>query len=186
MKRVGDDAATFLSFPPNFQNAEIEALGCAVDRQMKKLLHFVSGISVWSDMDAVSPKYYDYMAASLRAPYYSSEYDEKTKLGILKKTLQTYMFAGTVSAVEEMLSEIFLDAEFVPWFQYGGEPFHFKIRLPAEPSDEMIQKFLTILKRIKSQRSIIDSMETKTYQIDIPVYFATGEVHYMKLEETDD
>ena len=184
--RLGDERVTFLSLPPNFQTTENKALGYAVDQQMKKLMQFIHKVSVWSDLDNVDPKYYDYLAASIRAPFYSSEYDNDTKLAILKKALQTYMFAGTMLAEEQMLSNIFSDAKFVPFWEYGGEPYHFKIKVPFEPSEAMIAQFLTVLKRVKSQRSILDGMETKEYEIDISVYVATGEVHYTKLEEIDD
>ncbi len=184
--KLGDAGATYLSFPPNFQTDENKAMGYAVDRQMKKLMRFVRKVSVWSDLDHVESKYYDFLAASLRAPYYSSEYDDGVRLEILKKTLQTYMFSGTVLAEEELLKKIFLDAKFVPWYQYGGEPFHFKIVTPTEPSEEMIQKFLTILQRVKAQRSVLDGIDTKTYSIDMKAYAGVGVSATERLEETDD
>lgn len=184
--KLGDNGATYLSLPPNFQTIENKAMGYAVDRQMKKLMQFMRKVSVWSDLDHVDPKYYDYLAASLRAPYYSSEYDDEMRLEILKKTLQIYMFSGTVLAEEELLKRIFTDAVFVPWYEYGGEPFHFKIATPTEPSEEMIRKFLTILQRVKAQRSILDGIDTKKYTINLKAYAALGAIIYEGLEETND
>lgn len=186
MRKLGDMDTTFLSLPPNFQTVENRAMGYAVDRQIKKLMNFVRKVSVWSDLDNVEPKYYDYLAASLRAPYYSSEYDDDTRLEILKKTLQTYMFSGTVLAEEELLKKIFSDAKFVPWYEYGGVPFHFKIVTPTEPTEEMIQKFLTILRRVKAQRSILDGIDTKTYTIQLDTYAALGVSVSERLEEMND
>lgn len=181
--KLGESGVTYLSFPPNFQTAENKAMGYAIDRQMKKLLRIARKVSVWCDLNKVEPKYYDFLAASLRAPYYSSEYDNDIKLEILKKTLQTYMFSGTVLAEEELLKNIFSDAQFIPWHQYGGKPYHFKIKASVDSSEAMIEKFLVILKRVKSQRSILDGMETKTYNIDVTDYFSSGIVHYSRLEE---
>lgn len=186
MKKLGERNATFLALPPNFQTEENRALGYAVDRQLAKLMEFVKKVSVWSQLDSVAPKYYDFLAASLRAPYYSSEYDEKIRLEILKKTLQTYMFAGTVLAEEKLLKEIFDDAQFVPWYEYGGKPYHFKIVTPTEPSEELIQKFLVILQRVKAQRSILDGIDTKTYHIDINAYAAIGITGTERMEEVYD
>lgn len=181
--KIGDTDVTYLSLPPNFQTLENRAMGYAVDKQMKKLFVLSRKLLVWADLDNVSPRYYDYLAASLRAPYYSSEYEDKVRLEILKKTLQTYMFAGTVRADEELIAKIFSDAEFVPWYKYGGIPFHFKIRVPTDPSEQMIEKFLIILRRVKSQRSIIDGIETKTYSISIKAYASGGLWDYERLEE---
>lgn len=183
--KLGDSGVTYLSLPPNFQTVENRAMGYAVDKQMRKLMGFIRKISVWSNLNNVDSKYYDFLAATLRAPYYSSKYDDEIRLEILKKTLQTYMFAGTVLAEEELLKMIFTDAEFVPWYKYGGEPYHFKIKVPVDPTEELIAKFLTILKRVKSKRSILDGMETKTYEIDMTEYFTAGTIHYTRLEEAN-
>lgn len=184
--RIGDEGATYASFPPNFQNAENLSMGYTIDRQCKKLLEFCKNISVWSNLDNVNPRYYDVLAANLRAPYYSSEYDESTRLEILKNTLKTYMFAGTVRAEDELINTMFADAEFVPWFKYDGKPFHFKIIVPTDPSEETVSKFITILERVKSARSIIDGIETKTYVVDLKSYATSGIWNFERMEESDD
>lgn len=50
----------------------------------------------------------------------------------------------------------------------------------------MIQKFLTILQRVKAQRSILDGIDTKKYTINLKAYAALGATIYEGLEETDD
>lgn len=181
--KLGEEGATYYSLPPNLQNAENYAMGYAVDRQMKKLMEFYKKMLVWPDIENVDPKYYGYLAASIRALYYSEEYDNETRKEILKDALKTYMFAGTITSEEELLEKLFPDAVFVPWYEYDGEPYHFKIIVPTDPSQETLTRFVSILKRVKAQRSIIDAIETKTYYIDMTVEAGIGLWNHKSMNE---
>lgn len=95
MYEFDDIGSTYLSLPPNMQTVENECFGYALDRQMKLFHRLAKTLTVWSDMDSVDPKYYDFMAMCLRAPYYRSEYSDKVKLELLKAAILSYRFAGT-------------------------------------------------------------------------------------------
>ncbi len=165
---LGDKDVTYMSLPPNFQTEENHALGYAFDRQVKKLMEAAKNIPVWTNLDNIPEKYYDYIAASIRAPYYSSQYDAETRKGILKSVFQVYMFAGTCRGVEELISRIFLGAAlFVPWYEYGGEAFHFRISVHGSPVRDTLNKFKEILKRVKAKRSVLDAIE---YIIGFNIY----------------
>lgn len=181
--KLGEIGTTFLSMPPAFQDIEDQCFGYAVDRQMKKVMSKVKSVAVWSDMDSVDAKYYGYMAAMLRSPYYSTDLSESDKLNVIKNTLKVHSYAGSVKAIKELLSIVFPLSEFQAWYEYDGEPYHFRILIDDNPSDELLKKFADILKYIKPQRSIIDGLETNTHIFDIQTYISTGEWHYERLEE---
>ena len=165
---LGDKDVTYMSLPPNFQTEENHALGYAFDRQVKKIMEAAKNIPVWTNLDNIPEKYYDYIAASIRAPYYSSQYDAETRKGILKSAFQVYMFAGTCRGVEELISRIFLGAAlFVPWYEYGGKAFHFRISVHGSPVRDTLNKFKEILKRVKAKRSVLDAIE---YIIGFNIY----------------
>ena len=165
---LGDKDVTYMSLPPNFQTEENYALGYAFDQQVKKLMEAARNIPVWTNLDNIPEKYYDYMAASIRAPYYSSQYDSETRKGILKSAFQVYMFAGTCRGVEELISKVFLGAAlFVPWYEYGGKTFHFRISVHGSPVRDTLNKFREILKRVKSKRSVLYAIE---YIISFNIY----------------
>ncbi len=157
---IGDSGVTYLSLPPNFQTEENNALGYTVDRQLKKFMDVSGDIAVWTNPGNVPEKYYDYMAASIRAPYYASQYDASTRLGILEGAFLVYMFAGTRKGVEELVSRVFSgEASFVPWYEYEGLPYHFRISVHSSPVKDTHKKFKEILKRVKAARSVLDVVE---------------------------
>lgn len=183
--KIGEIGTTFLSMPPAFQNIEDQCFGYAVDRQLKKVMDKAKSVAVWSDMEGVNPKYYGYMAAMLRSPYYLSSLSDSDKLNVIKTTLKSHSYAGTVKGIKELLKAVFPSAVFVPWYEYEevGEPFHFKIVLDTSPSEELVRRFADILKYVKPQRSIIDGMETRTHIFDLQSFISTGEWHSERLEE---
>lgn len=154
MYQFDDVGSTFLSLPPNLQTTENDCFGYALDRQMEKMHRLARQITVWSDLDNADPKYYDYLAMTIRAPYYKSEYSNKQKLGLIKSALLTRQYAGTIKAIEELLSHTITDALFVPWYEYGGKPFFFKIIVDAdEVDDKSMREFVRMISTVKSARS---------------------------------
>lgn len=159
MYQFDDVGSTFLSLPPNLQTTENDCFSYALDRQMAKMHKLAKQITVWSNLDNVDPKYYDYLAVTIRAPYYKSEYSNELKLRLIKSALLTRRYAGTMKAIEELLSHTFPDAIFVPWYKYDGKPYHFKIAIEKEPTEDGKELFEAMLQRAKAARSIIDSVE---------------------------
>ena len=75
-----------MSMPPVFQNIEDKCFGYAVDRQLAKVMEKTKSVAVWADMDSVDARYYGYMAAMLRSPYFLSSLWESDKIKTIKTT----------------------------------------------------------------------------------------------------
>lgn len=177
--KLGENNATHMSLPPNLRESEDKAYAYAFDRQMKKLLALAEKLNVWSDLDGVNPRYYDYIAANLRTPYYDSKYSDSQKLRLIKRTFETYRFAGTAKAIEQLITAVFSDARFVPWYEYAdgpGEPYHFKIVTAGIPSVDGKALLETMLKRVKAARSIIDGIEIVENPVTTEIYTGMGAI----------
>jgi P2-related tail formation protein len=159
MYKYDDVGSTFLSLPPNLQTTENECFGYAFDRQMQKMNRLAHQLSVWGDLDNTDPKYYDYMAMTIGAPYYKSEYTDAQKLGIIKSAPMKRRYAGTIKAIEELLKNTISSASFMPWYEYGGEPYHFKVKTGEVPDADLKTVFNAMLKRVKAARTIFDFIE---------------------------
>ncbi len=157
--RIGSKGVTYVSLPPNLQTPENYALTVAFDCEMSRLIDYLEKLQLWTALDKADVRYYDQMASNLRALYYQSDYSNIKKLGIIKKALQIYTYAGTQLAVQELLNSIFDDAKFIPWYEYEGLPYHFKIKVTNISSENTVAKFNTILAKVKAKREILDVIE---------------------------
>lgn len=159
-RNLGEDRALFLTLPPNMQDEDTEAFSYAVDRQIAKLLPLAAKLNVWGNLDGVDPKFYDLLAVTINAPSYRSEYSDEQKQKLIKTALQTYYKLGTRGAVEEVLNSLYEKSGYVPWWEYGGAPYHFKIRADDQRTFNVEQIFIRLLRKVKAAREIMDSMET--------------------------
>lgn len=174
MYKIGDIGGLYMSMPPNMQNLEMEAFDYAVERQMSRMVKLAKKMNVWGDLDHVDPKHYDYVAACLRTLYYRSEMENAQKLAIIKNSMMTYRYAGSVKAIEELLRNLFREAEFVPWYEYGGRPYHFKILVSGDPDTETKRTLESVLKKVKAARSVIDAVEIKERTVQTGFYVGLG------------
>lgn len=74
---------------------------------------------------------------------------------------------GTKAAVETAISAIYPDTKVSEWWEYGGEPFHFKLLLDATFENVDPDKHRRVLQKLncyKNLRSVLDDVE----------YFDTG------------
>lgn len=170
MYRIDDIGGLFASLPPNLQNAKNEAYCYALDRLFQKTVMYSKKIGIWTDIKNTESKWYDYMATCIRTPYYRSDYSDEQKRKLIEGTLLTYKYAGSRRAVENMLINIFGEARFVPWYEYEGEPYHFKVVVSKKPSKEDKDLFTRMLKRVKSAREIIDEVDIITGKFEAKWY----------------
>lgn len=188
MYKIDDVGSLYQSLPPNLQTIENDCLGYAIDRQFAKLYKIAKELTIWSDLDGVNPRYYDQIAKTARASYYKSEYDDKKKLGIIKSAVMTRRHSGSVKAVEELVSKAFYYADFIPWYEYNGEPYHFKIIIKDEPDSESKQLFEEMLKKTKAARSIIDGVEIDSDKLSMQLYtgLAVQQVRIVSIPNMED
>jgi P2-related tail formation protein len=170
MFNIDDVGGLYGSLPPNMQTVDNECMCYAIDRQIKRLASIARELTVWGDLDGVNPRYYDQAALTVRAPYYKSEYDDGKKLGLIKSAVLSRRYAGSVRAVEELIGNAFKYAVFVPWYEYGGEPYHFKVVIKDEPDGSSKALFEEMVRKVKAARSIIDGVELDADGFSMNVY----------------
>lgn len=158
MYKFDDLGSTYISLPPNLQDVDNECFGYALDKQMKRFHKLANQLTIWSDLDNVDPKYYDYLALCVKAPYYKSSYPDDKKLQLIKSAIEMHRYAGTQRAVDKLLELIFDKAYFQAWYEYGGEPYHFRPKVYDVLTEDAIAEFVDIVKKVKAARSIMDAI----------------------------
>ena len=98
----------------------------------------------------------DELAWQFHCDYYDKSADIQTKKNLVKQSIKIHRTKGTPQAVIDLLRTAFpSDTILLEWFDYGGEPFHFKILTSAfEGYDE--EKFLQALNSVKNARSYLE------------------------------
>lgn len=138
---------------------EVKALSYALQQACRLLYRYSQRLYIYSNLDEQPEEVIDLLASELRTQYYRSTLDIDTKRRLVKNTLIWYMSAGTPEAVEELVAKVFGEGEVKEWFQYGGQPYYFKILTNAPMNQESIKQFQDMIARVKNVRSHLENIE---------------------------
>lgn len=147
--------------PHTFLTDEGRALAAAIGRLTGELCKKITAIVFWGDIENASPVVLDALAQELDCPFYSDNLSDDQKRSIIAATFRYNSHISTVGAVQEILNAAFGGGKITEWFDYDGEPYHFKLNLPIAfgkkyISREVIENFYKILEKAKNKRSKLD------------------------------
>lgn len=90
------------------------------------------------------------------------------KRALIKKAIELHRYKGTKWALLNVLKELSLKGDIKEWFEYGGEPYHFKVEITS------IAKQLTI-KKVQSLYRLIDEYKNvRSWLEDLILVYLTG------------
>ncbi len=153
------------------------ALSFAVKQVMQKLNEKIELTYLYYNLDKQPDAILDHMAAELRTQYYNSSLPRETKVNLIKNTLHWYQTLGTPSAVEEVIQTVFGAGELEEWFEYGGEPYHFRVATEEIITEENTEKIANMIERVKNKRSILDGLN-KLQNLRPDIHAGIGMVTY--------
>lgn len=144
---------------------KVKALGYAIQRAMQRLIGYCQNTSVYSAIDTAPEQVLDMLALELNTQYYDDSQSIDVKRNLIKNTLVWYMKTGTPASVEEAVAAVFGNGEIEEWFEYGGEPYRFRVRTSnINSTDEMIQQLMDVINAMCNVRSHLDEVSVEVIQ----------------------
>ncbi|MBP2655420.1 MAG: phage tail protein [Firmicutes bacterium] len=128
--------------------SELQAVSCAVDN-----LLIVSNVS--SQPEAVI----DHLAWQWHVDFYDDTLDLATKRSLVQNAINWHRKKGTVAVVQEYVSTVLSNGIVSEWFDYGGEPYYFKVSTDEVISSLSIyEKLVDIINAVKNARSWLEGV----------------------------
>lgn len=149
--------------PDNLKSNEVIAFSYALKKACRYVLDRVDRIELYTKIDKLPENILDYLALELRTQYYDEELDITVKRELIKNTLPWYMKAGTAAAVSELLTTVIGNGSVQEWFEYGGNPYMFKITTQEQLTKENMEKFAAIIDNVKNARSKLDGFDKEEH-----------------------
>lgn len=117
---------------------------------------------VTANIDVLDNAVLDLLACDFKVDWWDPEYTVEEKQQTLKDSWQVHRTLGTKAAVERAISAIYPYTTLEEWFEYGGDPYHFRIRINlsddyADP--ERMQRVLARMNYYKNLRSHNDRIQ---------------------------
>lgn len=165
MKNITLNEVKFLQLLPQWmQNDDTDkSIAESLDKNVKDICSRKAVLSKWNDaaIDAMSEKHLDLLAYELNITWYLYDASIERKRKIVKEARHVHWKLGTKWAIEYVLSIYFTSAEVHEWFEYGGEPGHFKVTSKGEELHRNDATFVKVLNSVKRFSQHFDEVEVE-------------------------
>lgn len=151
----------FIKLLPQFMrdDAAVSGLASGVGEIIRDLAESVELLSTWDHIDKLSESELDELAWELNIQWYDTGASLEVKRGLIKNSDKVFQRLGTKWAVENIIATYFGEGYIEEWFEYGGDPGHFRVLSP-NPSlnNERLTEFLNLLNKVKRASAKLDEI----------------------------
>lgn len=140
---------------------KMAALAEAIAGLLARRREEIERLAVYPHIDRLDEGLLDILAHDFKVDWWDSGYSLEEKRRTLGTSWQVHMTLGTKAAVLKAVTSVYPQAALEEWFEYGGEPYHF--RLTVRMSDggwdssrhrQLIEK-MQYYKNLRSHRDAI-------------------------------
>lgn len=148
------------------QDEEVERVAKVVETNLNLAAKCIPLVAVYARIDELPEEILDSLAWQFHMDIYDDGADIETKRNSVKTAIQYHRYKGTMWAVQEAAGAVSKNAEVKEWFDYGGEPYHFKA-VAEKPiaTVEELRSLIQAMMDAKNVRSWLDGIEYKTAPI---------------------
>ena len=126
--------------------AEIEEAVCKVDLA-----------SIYANIDALDESLLDILAKDFKVDWWRADASLDEKRYTLKTSWYIHRHLGTKAAVETAIRDFIGHGTVQEWFEYGGQPHHFRIKDGDNTAIlENLSQFLSVLRVVQRGSSVLD------------------------------
>ena len=161
------------------EDTEMQALAVGLAEAVARYREEIDSIRIYPNIDNLPEDLLDILAYDMKVDWWDYEFTLQEKRETLKRCWYVHKHKGTPAAVETALSAIYPDTRVEEWFQYGGEPFHFRITIPMDENSLDAAKHARVMQAVnyyKNLRSVLDSVEYSGTNTSITIWPMTGAV----------
>ncbi len=144
------------------QDEQMQALAQGIADVLAARPAEVERLLIYPRIDSLPEELLDRLAYDFKVDWWDAEYTLAEKRQTLKDNWQVHRHLGTKAAVERAIRAVYPDTKVLEWFDYGGEPYRFKLLIALDLADDTPEKRQRVLDRLnyyKNLRSHLDVIE---------------------------
>ncbi|MFO7153929.1 MAG: phage tail protein I [Caldicoprobacter oshimai] len=152
------------------QDPTTRALCAALTPHFRQLADEVKACIIYARLNALDNQALDELAWQLHIDWYDPKASLEVKRQLIKNALKVHRYRGTPYAVEQVIQDYFGDGYIEEWFEYGGQPYHFRvITSNSAVTGEQAAQFAMAVEKVKNIRSRLEQIII-TMSAEMPVY----------------
>ncbi len=154
------------TLPPVLKkDAGFAALGEVIAEQLAKNRTLSDKAIIYPAIEKLSEEALDALAYDFNVSWYDYEGTLSEKRKTILECMQIHQYKGTKYAVETALRSVYETVKVTEWFEYGGEPYHFKVIIYDSSNDK--EKRARILAKVQYYKNLRSVLEETVFEIGI-------------------
>ena len=140
-------------------------LASVIAEQKRKIAGEIWRNRFWTDLDSVPEQMLDVLAYDLKIDWWDESYSVDEKRKTLKESLLVHKHMGTKYAVETAISAIYPRTVVEEWFEYGGDPYTFRLTIDATDFPVNTERHRQVLQRVNYYKNVRSHLERVKYTV---------------------
>lgn len=132
----------------------------------------LNDVLIYSRFDELPEALVDILAYDMHVDWYDYDMPLKVKREVVKNSVRVHKRMGTKYAVETALGSVWPESEVEEWFEYGGEPHHFRIVCDVTESYITVS-FKRLVQAVYMYKRLSSHLESVVYQTRITCIIQT-------------
>lgn len=141
------------------EDEKVAAAAQALDKEIQEVTKATIEVLHISRIDELPEAVVDLLAWQWHVDFYDQNLSLDKRRALVKNSIRWHMKKGTKAAVQELIQTVFESGVVSEWFDYGGEPYRFKVTtVDTMPSESEINRVIQAINSVKNARSHLDEI----------------------------
>lgn len=141
---------------------DVQALCDAITPEIQAISNEIIQCILLARIDGLPEEVLDLLAWQLRVDFYEPDLLVEQKRDLVRQSIAWHRRKGTPWAVEQVVSVVFKNAKVSEWFEYGGNPYHFRVETEQTITAETdLDRLVRMINATKNARSWMENVTIK-------------------------
>lgn len=138
----------------------VAALVGAFDEEFHLLVADTAKILLYAGLATQADAVLDELAWQFAVDFYEQDLSLTAKRAMIAEAIYWHSIKGTPAAIERVVSIVFGEGTVEEWFDYGGDPFYFKVTATggAFPTSEKYDALVRMINIVKRASAILENI----------------------------
>lgn len=166
------------------EDPSMVALADAIAGVLEARREEIDHLRIYPEIGRLDEQLLDILAHDFKVDWWDADYSLEEKRRTLADSWRVHKMLGTKAAVVMAISAIYPHTRVLEWFEYGGEPYHFRLDINITNDSIDSAKQRRVLERLNFYKSLRSHNDGVTYFVEAQPAIARAVPCVAGLEET--